>query len=35
MADGSIKFFKGTVAGSTWRALSPTRGGEATSGDVY
>jgi prepilin-type N-terminal cleavage/methylation domain-containing protein/prepilin-type processing-associated H-X9-DG protein len=35
LADGSVKFVKDSVALSTWRALSTTRGGEILSGDAY
>jgi prepilin-type processing-associated H-X9-DG protein len=35
MADGSVRFFKDSIALSTWRALSTTRGGEIVSGDAY
>ncbi|WP_197447104.1 DUF1559 domain-containing protein [Tautonia plasticadhaerens] len=35
MADGSVKFFKNTVAVNVWRALSTTRGGEVVSADQY
>ncbi len=35
MADGSVKFFKSTIAVMTWRALSTTIGGEVVSSDTY
>jgi prepilin-type N-terminal cleavage/methylation domain-containing protein/prepilin-type processing-associated H-X9-DG protein len=35
LADGSVKFFKDTVALNTWRALSTTRGSEVVSADQY
>jgi prepilin-type processing-associated H-X9-DG protein len=33
MADGSVRFFKDSIALPTWRALSSIRGGEIVSGD--
>ncbi|QDV32528.1 DUF1559 domain-containing protein [Tautonia plasticadhaerens] len=35
MADGSVKFFKETVALNTWMALSTRTGGEVVSADQY
>lgn len=35
LADGSVKFLKNTIAGSTWRALGTIRGGEVISADQY
>jgi prepilin-type processing-associated H-X9-DG protein len=35
MSDGSVKFFKDTIALATWRALSTTTGGEVVSADSY
>jgi prepilin-type processing-associated H-X9-DG protein len=35
LIDGSVRFFKNTVALQTWRALSTTRGGEVLSSDSY
>jgi prepilin-type processing-associated H-X9-DG protein len=33
--DGSVKFLKNTIAITTWRALSTTKGGEIVSSDAY
>jgi prepilin-type processing-associated H-X9-DG protein len=35
MSDGSVRFFKNTIALMTWRALSTTIGGEVVSSDTY
>jgi prepilin-type N-terminal cleavage/methylation domain-containing protein/prepilin-type processing-associated H-X9-DG protein len=35
MSDGSVRFFKNTIALMTWRALSTTTGGEVISSDTY
>jgi prepilin-type N-terminal cleavage/methylation domain-containing protein/prepilin-type processing-associated H-X9-DG protein len=35
LADGSVRFVKGTVNGLTWRALGTVAGGEILSGDGY
>jgi prepilin-type N-terminal cleavage/methylation domain-containing protein/prepilin-type processing-associated H-X9-DG protein len=35
LIDGSVRFFKNTVALQTWRALSTTRNGEVLSSDSY
>ena len=35
MSDGSVKFFKNTIAVMTWRALSSTGGSEVVSSDSY
>jgi prepilin-type processing-associated H-X9-DG protein len=35
MSDGSVRFFKNTIALMTWRALSTTIGGEVVSSDSY
>ncbi|WP_435019841.1 DUF1559 domain-containing protein [Tundrisphaera sp. TA3] len=35
MVDGSVKFFKNTVALSVWRALASTQGGEIISADAF
>jgi prepilin-type N-terminal cleavage/methylation domain-containing protein len=35
VSDGSVKFFKETINGSTWRALASTSGGEVISSDGY
>jgi prepilin-type N-terminal cleavage/methylation domain-containing protein/prepilin-type processing-associated H-X9-DG protein len=35
LGDGSVRFIKGTVSGSTWRALGTTSGGEVISADAY
>jgi prepilin-type processing-associated H-X9-DG protein len=34
-ADGSVRFIKSTIAGSTWRALGTIAGGEVISADQY
>jgi prepilin-type N-terminal cleavage/methylation domain-containing protein/prepilin-type processing-associated H-X9-DG protein len=34
-ADGSVKFFKSSVNGNTWRALGTVQGGEVISSDAY
>ena len=33
--DGSVKFIKGTIEGTIWRALGTRAGGEVTSADAY
>jgi prepilin-type processing-associated H-X9-DG protein len=33
--DGSVRFVKSTIDGSTWRALGTIRGGEVISSDQY
>lgn len=33
--DGSVKFIKGTIAGTIWRALGTRGGGEVVSADAY
>lgn len=35
MADGSVRFVKSTIAGTTWRALGTVAGGEVVSSDSY
>jgi prepilin-type N-terminal cleavage/methylation domain-containing protein/prepilin-type processing-associated H-X9-DG protein len=35
VCDGSVKFVKSTVSGSTWRALGTIAGGEVLSADSY
>ncbi len=35
LADGSVRFFKNTIALMTWRALGTIAGNEAVSGDSY
>jgi prepilin-type N-terminal cleavage/methylation domain-containing protein/prepilin-type processing-associated H-X9-DG protein len=35
MGDGSVKFFKNSIAVMTWRALSTTTGSEVVSSDSY
>ena len=35
LCDGSVRFFKNTVALNTWRAVSTTSGGEVISADSY
>ncbi|MFO0907639.1 MAG: DUF1559 domain-containing protein [Isosphaeraceae bacterium] len=35
LADGSVRFFKSTVNGNTWRALGTVQGGEVISADSY
>jgi hypothetical protein len=35
MADGSVKFFKSSVAIATWRGLSTSQGSEVISSDAY
>jgi prepilin-type N-terminal cleavage/methylation domain-containing protein/prepilin-type processing-associated H-X9-DG protein len=35
LADGSVRFFKSSVAGVTWRALGTISGGEVISADSY
>ncbi len=34
-ADGSVKFIKSSINGSTWRALGTIQGGEAVSADAF
>ncbi|MFO0958739.1 MAG: DUF1559 domain-containing protein [Isosphaeraceae bacterium] len=34
MADGSVRFIKGSIDGATWRGLGTIRGGEVISGDA-
>jgi prepilin-type N-terminal cleavage/methylation domain-containing protein/prepilin-type processing-associated H-X9-DG protein len=34
MGDGSVRFVKGTIAGTTWRALGTIAGGEVVSSDA-
>ncbi len=34
-ADGSVKFFKSSINGNTWRALGTIAGGEVVSSDAY
>ncbi len=33
--DGSVRFVKNSVSGSTWRALGSVAGGEVLSADQY
>ena len=33
--DGSVRFVKDTISGTTWRALGSVSGGEIISGDQY
>jgi prepilin-type processing-associated H-X9-DG protein len=35
LADGSVRFVKSTIDGSTWRALGTIAGSEVISGDSY
>ena len=35
MGDGSVKFFKNSIAVTTWRALLTPIGGEVVSSDTY
>lgn len=35
MGDGSVRFFKDTIHGNTWRALGTVAGGEVISADQY
>jgi prepilin-type N-terminal cleavage/methylation domain-containing protein len=35
LGDGSVRFFKSTIAGSIWRALGTIAGGEVISSDSY
>src|SRR5262245_30296654 len=35
MGDGSVKFFKDSISGRTWRALGTVAGGEVISSDSY
>jgi prepilin-type N-terminal cleavage/methylation domain-containing protein/prepilin-type processing-associated H-X9-DG protein len=35
LADGSVRFIKSSIAGSTWRALGTIAGGEVISADQY
>ena len=35
MADGSVRFVKGTINGLTWRALGTVGGGEIIGQDAY
>ncbi len=35
LGDGSVRFIKSTIGGSTWRALGSVRGGEVVSADSY
>lgn len=35
LGDGSVRFFKSTLSGQTWRALGSVAGGEAVSADSY
>jgi prepilin-type N-terminal cleavage/methylation domain-containing protein/prepilin-type processing-associated H-X9-DG protein len=35
LADGSVRFVKGSVNGSTWRALGTVAGGEVVSADAF
>ena len=35
MSDGSVKFFKNSIALMTWRSLLTTIGGEVVSSDTY
>jgi prepilin-type N-terminal cleavage/methylation domain-containing protein/prepilin-type processing-associated H-X9-DG protein len=35
LADGSVRFFKSSIAGAAWRGLGTIGGGEVVSGDSY
>jgi len=35
LGDGSVRFIKSTIAGTTWRALGSVNGGEVISADAY
>jgi prepilin-type N-terminal cleavage/methylation domain-containing protein/prepilin-type processing-associated H-X9-DG protein len=35
MGDGSVRFVKSSINGSTWRSLGTPNGGEVVSGDAY
>jgi prepilin-type processing-associated H-X9-DG protein len=35
MADGSVKFFKDSIAIAVWRSISSSQGGEVVSSDAY
>jgi len=35
LADGSVRFVKSTISGSTWRALGSVAGGEVVSSDAF